>query len=356
MSSGDPARPVTLADVAAAGRVHVSTVSRALRNDPRLTHATRQRLKALAHTLQYRPNPFVTAFNAQVRNYRHAPQNAAIAVLNTTSGDQGQQAWNVRYQRGIESRAADLGFAIDILRLESCDGGQIERLSEVVRTRGLRGLLVLPVHGQTSLASFDFGHLAAATIDVSLRHPALHRASPDYFHGMQRALDALRARRRRRIGFCTFSGEVRRIGAHWMGAFLGWQSESPDDERVVPHVSRFDERETGDGESKRWASHRAAFANWIAAEKPDAIVSNDLFFLDWLRELGHSVPDSVAYASLSIEPGDPCLAGIDQMAERVGAAAVDLVVEQINRNEYGLPLYPKTVLVPGVWVDGGTVG
>jgi LacI family transcriptional regulator len=263
--------------------------------------------------------------------------------------------WNVRYQRGIEARAADLGFAVDVLRFEVGAADQIERLSQVVRSRGLRGLLVLPVHGQTSLASFNFGHLAAATIDVSLRHPALHRASPDYFQGMQLALDVLRARRRRRIGFCTFCGEVRRIGSHWKGAFLGWQSDYPADERVAPHVSRFDERQNGEGAETRWDSHRDAFAEWIAAEKPDAIVSNDLFFLDWLRELGHAVPDDIAFALLSLDPDNPSLAGIDQNAERVGAAAVDLIVEQIHRNEYGLPLCPKTVLVPGVWVDGATL-
>jgi hypothetical protein len=38
----------------------------------------------------------------------------------------------------------------------------------------------------------------------------------------------------------------------------------------------------------------------------------------------------------------------------VGAAAVDLVVEQLHGNSYGLPEIPKTVLIEGRWITGTT--
>jgi hypothetical protein len=50
----------------------------------------------------------------------------------------------------------------------------------------------------------------------------------------------------------------------------------------------------------------------------------------------------------------PGCAGIDQSGERVGAAAVDLVVEQLHANEFGRPPNPKTVLIEGRWVPGKT--
>jgi len=46
--------------------------------------------------------------------------------------------------------------------------------------------------------------------------------------------------------------------------------------------------------------------------------------------------------------------GVDQQSEQVGGAAVDLVVNQINNNESGIPMAPKAVLLPGVWVGGST--
>jgi LacI family transcriptional regulator len=54
-------------------------------------------------------------------------------------------------------------------------------------------------------------------------------------------------------------------------------------------------------------------------------------------------------------PKCPELAGIDQNANLVGEAAVDLLIGQLQRNERGLPDYPKTTLVGGTWVDGASV-
>jgi len=358
MSAQTPTHPVTLRDVAAAAGVNPSTVSRALWNDPRLRPATRSRLQALARELGYRPNPFVSAFTAQVRTHRRAPQHAAIAVLDTFGDtDDPQQKWLVVYLRGARRRATDNGFNVEILKPQGAVQS-LHDLSQVIRARGLHAVLVLPVTGQPSFSDFDFTHLACATIDYSLQHPPLHRASPDYFQGMHLALDSLRAHRRHRIGFCTYRGEVRRIGAHWMGAFLNWQQACPPEERVAPCVVSLDHngaplasREADRG----WAACQAEFGGWLKQERPDAVVSNDLFFLDWLRKLGRRVPQDVAFASLGLTVEQRDLAGIDQMSERVGAAATDLIIEQIHRNEFGIPLTPKTVLVPGVWVDGATV-
>ncbi len=48
-------------------------------------------------------------------------------------------------------------------------------------------------------------------------------------------------------------------------------------------------------------------------------------------------------------------AGIRQGWKQVGGAMVDALVAQMNRNEYGIPAVPKTILIPGTWVDGATV-
>jgi len=74
-------RPVTMRDVACAAGVAQSTVSRALSNAREIPVATRDRVRAAVLSLGYRPNPFVAAFTAQVRNYRRTPRGAAIAML-----------------------------------------------------------------------------------------------------------------------------------------------------------------------------------------------------------------------------------------------------------------------------------
>jgi DNA-binding LacI/PurR family transcriptional regulator len=354
MNSSTPQRSVTLRDIADAAGVNPSTVSRAMRGDPRLRPETRAQIQDLARQMRYRPNPFVTAFATHVRNHRNLPNQATIAVLDTYSDELASAGWVVRYEQGIRERAADHGFAVDVLRLRDHGGGA--DAGKVIDARGIRGVIIMPVRGQTVLTGLDFRSLAASTIDLSLRHPLLHRASPDYFQGIQLALDTLHARRYRRIGFCTNRGEVRRIGSRWLGGYLAWHSDGLPEEHVAPHINPHEEASDEDTAkaAAHWRECRDAFARWLEQEKPDAIVSNDTFFEAWLRELGRRVPGDVAFGSLGLALGASVHAGIDQRCEQVGAAAMDLVISQIYRNEYGLPLIPTTVLVPSTWVDGET--
>jgi hypothetical protein len=59
---------------------------------------------------------------------------------------------------------------------------------------------------------------------------------------------------------------------------------------------------------------------------------------------------------LHLTPDAAGCSGIDQNNERVGEAAVDLVVEQLHGNIFGFPENPKTVLIEGSWVAGKTTG
>jgi LacI family transcriptional regulator len=51
--------------VALVAGVNASTVSRALRGVPGVSPAESKRIRTVARTLGYRPNPFIAALNAQ---------------------------------------------------------------------------------------------------------------------------------------------------------------------------------------------------------------------------------------------------------------------------------------------------
>lgn len=347
---------VTLKTIADALGINASTASRAMHDDLRLRPETRAKVQQAARQMGYRPNPYVTAFATHVRNHRAAPPQASVAILDCNEDNPNARVWSQRYEQGIRDRAADHGFGVDILRLHE-HGGRGDEVMRILEARGIRGMVVMPVRGQAVQPGIDFRAMASSTIDLSLRYPALHRASPDYFQGMQLALQTLHARRHRRIGFCTNRGEIRRIGSRWLGAFLAWQAESLPEEQVKPHINPFEDvtQENAEKAGRLWDECRESFERWLETEKPDAIVSNDLFFLDWIALVGLRVPGDIGFASLGIFPGTTTRSGVDQRTEHIGAAALDLVVGQIQRNEYGIPAVPQNVLVPAVWVDGETI-
>jgi DNA-binding LacI/PurR family transcriptional regulator len=324
---------VTMRDIAHAAGVAQSTVSRALRNDPRISVDVRRRVTAKAREMGYRPNPFVSAFTSQVRTHRRSPVQPNITLLDCFPADSP-----LYYEQDARDRAASQGYGTETIRLSDLDGS-IPALNRILRARGVIGLLVLPVPDGMDLTGIEYGHLAAATVDPSLRKPDLHRATPDYFQSMELALTTLADRGFTRIGFCTDANELIRIGYRWLGSFYRWQISSGF--KMKPY---FD---------SDWS--KDTFLEYVAREKPDALVSNAGLYARWAQEEGYSIPGDLAFASLNVPSGETAIAGVNQNGPLVGAAAVDLIISQIYRNEYGLPEHPKSVSIRSHWQEGDTV-
>lgn len=325
-------RPVTTRDVAEKAGVAQSTVSRALSNNPQVSETERKRITAIAQKLGYRPNPFVSAFTAQVRGYRRSPQGATIAFLDCTPAK--QRNFTRDYREGAAKRAKSLGYKDEVLRLSDLNGS-VDRLNNILHARGISSLLVLPVPDRCDLSAVRWDSLVCATIDYTLRKPDMHRASPDYFNAMQLTLQNLEEMGRKRIVFCARLQDVTDIAPPWLGAYACWQRLKKPADRMDSYIST------------SW--DKAHFQQWLKRTKPDALVTNSAHFFEWAEEAGFKTP-TMAFSALSSYKGRPDIAYIDQNPEQVGAAAIDLIIGQIHRNERGLPSLPKRVLVASSWV------
>src|SRR5437016_2694841 len=72
---------ITMVEVARVAKVHQTTVSLALRNDPRLPRETRQRIRKLAEDMGYRPDPMLSALNFYRSSKDTAKTQPAIAFI-----------------------------------------------------------------------------------------------------------------------------------------------------------------------------------------------------------------------------------------------------------------------------------
>jgi len=93
---------------------------------------------------------------------------------------------------------------------------------------------------------------------------------------------------------------------------------------------------------------------WLRAERPEVVLTTEPGIAARVRRERTSAGQAIGFAHLDLTAELPGGSGIDQNNERVGAAAVDLVVEQLHSNAFGLPENPKTVLIEGRWVPGET--
>jgi DNA-binding LacI/PurR family transcriptional regulator len=344
---------MTMRDVADRLGVNASTVSRALRGDPRVSETTRKRVQETAMEMGYRPNPYVQAFTAHVRGYRRMPEHAPVAVLDPYTPAK-MPAYIKLYADGVREQAEANGYKVDHFQLDGSKH-QFQRLLRILQTRGIQGLVVLPVEKGKELPGLTDFPMAMATIDYTLKAPSLHRATPSYFQNMDLALRSAHGLGYRRIGFCTYREEVDRISAHWLGAFASWSMLQSPEHQVPVHFSNFSGvYRTGTRAAEDWKRYRGQFLQWLEAAKPDVIISNDTFILEWLSSEGVDVPGDVGFIHLGLNDETPGISGIDQNHRAIGEAAMDLILAQIHANQSGVPSHMKTVLVYGTWVPGST--
>lgn len=218
-----------------------------------------------------------------------------------------------------------------------------ERLRGILQARGIEGLVILGTPTWVESIDFDLGRFACATIGYSVRMP-IHRSSPHQYEELLQALRRLEQLGYRRPGLILSENSDRRTLQHYSSAFLRWQWGRARDQLVPLEV----QPQLGYDEFKRWFT--AGRPDVVIAQAPEAPI-----YLEWLRKLGRPAPARCGFVSLDVDPTlDFVCSGIRQNCEMAAAAAVDLVVAQIQRRERGLPTLPKVVLIEGTWVDGVT--
>ena len=85
---------------------------------------------------------------------------------------------------------------------------------------------------------------------------------------------------------------------------------------------------------------------WIARHRVDAVI----FALRDKNKMS-CAPIGTGLISLSVHDND-LVAGIRQDEFRIGAEAIDLLIEKLQRWETGSPRGPRLQLVRGVWCSG----
>ncbi len=354
----------TIADLAGVSRM---TVSRALRNQPNVRAELRERIQKIATEIGYRPNPLISTLMADLKrnrsrqrgrgqgagpgNEERSPEVIAFLTADPEGRDQWRRSETVElFHTGAAERAAQLGYRLEHFWAKE-DGMTPARLSRVLWSRGISGLLLAPswMSFQHDYPEFDWSRFSAACLGYTMSQPDLHRACNNQYLTMRGALRRLRKLGYHRIGLAISRSDDNRVLNHWQAAYLADQTAHDVAESRIP-VFLSDQ-------VMEMPVNRRPFQNWVKQHMPDVVVSVHHGFLrDWMEETGLRVPEDIGYADLDLS-GDMFgrVAGMDQNSRFVGAAAIDLIVGQHHRNERGIPAMPTITSVNGSWRDGETV-
>lgn len=189
--------------------------------------------------------------------------------------------------------------------------------------------------------SFDVRGFAAVLLGSSLQNRGLARAQFDHFQLTHLALRHVRKAGYRRPALLLSPSFDGRSQGRLRAAFLA-HSPAPTAERArLIFIGALEDH--------------SGIAAWLRQRRADAA----LFVEDALRKLWRSgefrVPEELGLVSLSKHNEAADTAGTIQSAEAIGQAAVDLVVAQLQRQEFGRLDFPQKVMLESTWSPGATL-
>ncbi len=340
--------PITMSLIAAAAGCSKNTVSLALRGDPQIPATTREAIRKIADRLGYRPNAVVSHLMAQLRSSQTARFQAKLALVNAHRDPKAfrTHATIPAYVRGCAQRAAQLGYDFDHFWLHD-PKLKAESWIRILQTRGIKGIIIVGMMDQNQLPPHlraVWAQFPCVVTGVRTRDPALSFSCVDHHDLVLQAFERALALGYRRPALAVEERLDRLVEGRFSGAMLAAQQALPASRRL-PAFTQLDRART----------ERHLFHDWFDRHEPDVLLSLYNVVFPWLRDHGLQVPRDVGVIQLEWRESHTEISGMNQHNDAVGAAAVDMVVGQIHRNETGIPAFPRATLIGASWVDGQSV-
>lgn len=335
-------RRVTHQDVANRLGLHKSTVSLALRGHPKIAANTRERVKAMAEQMGFRPDPALEALARQRWAGHETGQGTVLAYVIDSRMEHISQ--HRRFLPAARQRAQERGYLVH--EFDLAEYTTTTALARVLHHRGIRGLMLAPTEQVEGPGILDLpvDKFTVVCLDVGWVMAPFHLVSADRFEATRLVWREAVKRGYRRIGGAVLSHAPAAVDdASRYGASAAAQEELLPLEDHVPLLT-----------THHW--DREGFLRWLDRYQPDAVVGFIPRVLEWIVESGRRVPEDVAFGCITIDPGEfPQVSGATRLLDDIGATGVDALIAAIQENEWGVPTLQRKLLLEPRWHEGATL-
>jgi len=344
MRKGERTELITMQELAELAGVTQSTVSRALSNHPRISDQTRSKIVGLAQKHGYRPSPGLRALSD--RRWAGKRQPSTIALAHLIHRSDSQAPIRQTFRRHLQGHAAQLGYKLLEFHFE--DYPNISRLSEILYSRGIQGLIVNAPRNAEELEGIRWEWFSPVCAEFADYRPPIHLVTTNSRSGVIHAWNEAQRRGAKRVAVHLMGPSFSEYYTEQHGQVLHLQNllENPKD--VIP--MRLDSVYNG--------TDSEGFLRWIEEQAPDCLMSytDDAYRL--LVEAGYRVPEDIAFVGLRKRNAKnttnwthPRIAGLELDIDLHARLVVDQVDRMIRRNETGLPAEQIQHLFDRTWVE-----
>lgn len=332
---------ITIGDIAQKLNVHQSTVSRALKNDRRISKKTRDKVLEIARAMNYRPDPMLASLVSYRKSRSHRSYQSTLGwITNYPTRTGWREFERLAYFRGINRRADELGFKLEEFWL--CEPGMTQaRMTQILMTRNIQGLFFSQQPRSRAHLSLDWSKFSAISLGHNLAQPAFHTVGIDHFRAFSTLMRRLKQLGYRRPGFAVWPLIHEMTDRKWAAAFSAYQPV-PSQEQIPIFLN------------EKWTISN--FKKWLLIHRPDVVISHDETLLDWIEELGFQVPADIGFvlAAKHAEFSSRC-SGMDENSDFAAETATNILADMINRGESGIPDNPISTSIEGRWIEGATL-
>ncbi len=318
---------VVLSDVAKAADVSIMTVSYALRGNPKISGATRDRIQALADRMGYVPDPEIGRLMHLLRAGQARKQSWNMVLLIFSHLEpQSSFSYTARVCEAANRRAQQLGFDLDNVCIDITQTNPA-RTTQMLEARGIRGVLIPPLPEVLDCGRLlDWEKFAVVAATYSAIGCSIDRVVPHHLSNFRLLMKHLRAQGHQRIGMLVGSDLQSRFNNCHLEHYCYLRAIG--DIAPLPYLAD---------------PSPSAIEEWVKAHHPTVIVSG-------IGQEG--VVEACRLASrlpvvLMDTTNRPDCAGIDQVPEEIGRSAVELLSAKMQRGEWGLPQNPQVTMVEG---------
>ena len=326
--------------IAAEAGVSVMTVSYSLRDHPEIPRTTRERVKAVAERMGFRPDPMLSALVAYRGGARRQATHGALALVTQMTPRHLQSStFGKRVTASIRRRARQLGYDLEVFWLDPAMSPA--RASDILLNRGIKGLIVAPPARPGGELRLDWNQFSAVALGRSLGYPRLDFVSANQYNAGLRLHDELVGRGYARIGFVGCADIDARVQHRFFGGYAAREAERADGERIRPLL--------------RPELKSAELKQWIKDNRPDAIIADGVAILPLLEDLGVRVPEKIGVALCIVDDTNQRCCGMRPNFELIGARSADFLHMKMLHDEKGPPEQATGWVIEGEWHEGETL-
>jgi len=334
---------VTLKSIAEACQVSVATVSYALRQSSHIPEATRTRIQAEADRLGYRPDPALSSLAARKRRNGSTPFYASVAVLHPNpQSSRATQLFNI-HSKYFKEKMQTFGCSVTDFQVDS-KRYRPERLAQILRTRGIRGILLGWGQWPDEIRSFPWSEFAVISTERTDLGTGIDKVSMNHFHAMDDIFERLDAYRDKRYGLIMHDDCPANTESLILGSYQANLYERPKLSRDIPPFKY------------RLGESAERLRVWFKKHKPEVIICHRIIDTKLFESAGITFPKPTRLVVLEIDEESPVkYSGIYTQAE-LGRTIATLLARKIRNDEVkSSDRRAKLTLVNGIWRDGVTL-